>query len=195
MFWEKSHGHMHGAGGAHHENHFDGDTDTYEVPIPLGALKNKSTGAREELVGVLADKNGVELRRANLLRKDGSTAKVAYFKGSRLFNSFKTKDGNTPNMKNTPQILEYGQWLLDQHYIILCKISDKQNKVLKQVEFAPAFSPKFEVSGFYVWTKHIKRLTSSSSKRAVSMNGKGGQRETSLGKDHGGEEKKEAFSF
>ena len=69
---------MHGAGGAHHENHFGGDVPAYEVPIPLEALKTKSDGAREELVGVLADKNGVELRRANLEKKDGNFAKVAY---------------------------------------------------------------------------------------------------------------------
>eukprot|EP00945_MAST-04E_sp_MAST-4E-sp1_P005689 g5689.t1 len=183
---------MHGAGGAHHENHFGGDVPAYEVPIPLEALKTKSDGAREELVGVLADKNGVELRRANLEKKDGNFAKVAYFKGSRLFNSFKTKDGNTPNAKNTPQVLEYGQWLLDQRYIILCKISDKQKKILKQVTFAPAFAPTFEPSGFYVWTKHIKKLTSPSPKRPVSMKkGTGGE---GLGEDLG-EKKKGGISW
>ena len=65
-------------------------------------------------------KKGIKLRRA--LR---GCNKIRYFLGKRLYECFVTKNGEKVDVKNSKQIKDYGQWLLNEKYIVPNKVVDK----------------------------------------------------------------------
>ena len=122
-----------------------------EVPLPISVLGKKSGVSKRDLTIILCHpKSGVQVRRA--IR---DSKKILYFKGIRLYECFVNKNGEKVNVKNSKQVHDFGQWLLDERYIILNKIVDKKKKeIARNKDPNPIFSP----DGFYTWTQYAALL-------------------------------------
>ena len=68
----------------------------------------------------------------------------------RLYESFRNKQGQLIDTKNAKQVTEYGQWLLDEKYIVPNKIVDKKKRIIARNK---AKNPTFTVDGMYTWTQ------------------------------------------
>jgi hypothetical protein len=122
-----------------------------EVPLPISILGKKSGVSKRELTIILCHpKSGVQVRRA--IR---DSKKILYFKGIRLYECFISKNGEKVDVKNSKQVHEFGQWLLDERYIILNKIIDKQKKEIARNKDP---NPIFSQDGFYTWTQYAALL-------------------------------------
>ena len=117
------------------------------APFPISVLgKKEGALSKKELAQLLCHPSkGVELRKVTRENR-----KVWYFKGVRLYESFRNKQGQPIDAKNAKQVTEYGQWLLDEKYIVPNKIVDMKKRIITRNK---AKNPTFSMDGMYTWTQ------------------------------------------
>ena len=130
------------------------DFEDDEVRIPISSLGKKNGMSKTELTRIICNpfnpKKGIKLRRA---LRGGN--KIRYFLGKRLYECFVTKNGETVDVKNSKQIKDYGQWLLNEKYIVPNKVVDKKTKEIARNKTP---NPIFSADGFYTWTQYAFNL-------------------------------------
>ena len=137
------------------QNEASASQNDYEsAPFPISVLGKKDGAlSKKELAKLLCHPSkGVELRKVTRENR-----KVWYFKGVRLYESFRNKQGQLIDTKNAKQVTEYGQWLLDEKYIVPNKRLDKNKRIIARNK---AKNPTFTADGMYTWTQFADFLNS-----------------------------------